>query len=351
MLKVFFIFSLTCCLAFNLSGQEYSFFIAGHVYGEQGVDNVGFHPPFKAKFPLIQNQEDIKFGVLLGDVVFYPSPEDWDEVDAEIDTLGIPVYIVPGNHDLQNRPLFEERYGITYSSFMYNNDLFILLDPLLNHWNISGEQFEFLQQTVLQNQINTENIFVMFHELLWYEEDNAYSYCGPNGFNQIADTINFWTEVIPFFEDLPNNVYMCAGDVGANLWVCNYMIDSYGFNITFFATGMGDGDGDNFMIINVDEDKVVTYEVIELEINEIEVDQVEEFVIWPNPIDRNLFIDVGEQTIISIEIFSIDGRKILSVNRESVNTAEVDVSCLPFGIYACVVSTTSKTYSRKFVKQ
>ena len=29
--------------------EPYSFFVAGHVYGKPGVDNAGFHPPFKQK--------------------------------------------------------------------------------------------------------------------------------------------------------------------------------------------------------------------------------------------------------------------------------------------------------------
>ena len=28
---------------------SYSFFVAGHVYGAPGVNNVGVHPPFKQK--------------------------------------------------------------------------------------------------------------------------------------------------------------------------------------------------------------------------------------------------------------------------------------------------------------
>ena len=44
--------------------KKYSFFVAGHTYGEPRIDNVGFHPPFKDKFEIINEDELISFGVL-----------------------------------------------------------------------------------------------------------------------------------------------------------------------------------------------------------------------------------------------------------------------------------------------
>lgn len=109
---------------------SYSFFVAGHTYGQPGINNVGFHPPFKQKSPYIQSRSEIEFGVLKVDIVSpFPNTQDWDEIDAEIDTLALLIYFAVGNHDMENRPLFESRYGITYFDFIYNNDLFIVLDP------------------------------------------------------------------------------------------------------------------------------------------------------------------------------------------------------------------------------
>jgi len=57
--------------------SSYSFFVAGHVYGAPGVNNVGFHPPFKHKLAYIQGRPEISLGVLLGDIVSpYPIAQD-----------------------------------------------------------------------------------------------------------------------------------------------------------------------------------------------------------------------------------------------------------------------------------
>ena len=82
-----------------------------------------------------------KFGFFTGDIVATGSDStDWIEVDNDVDSLGIPVYYTVGNHDMEDIPLYENRYGITYYSFKYNEDLFIVLDPNLAGWGIKNEQ-------------------------------------------------------------------------------------------------------------------------------------------------------------------------------------------------------------------
>jgi hypothetical protein len=241
---------------------SYSFFVAGHSYGKPGVDNEGFHPPFKEKFNLIQKDE-IQFGVLTGDIVWTGTEQNWNEIDRDIDSLGIPVYFAAGNHDMTDRALFEQRYGDTYYHFTVNHDLFIVLDPNLDYWNISGEQFRFLEHTVTHYKDSCDYIFVFFHQLLWWQEDNRYKNVIPNSFSGRADTVNFWTVVEPLFHDLPKPVVMFAGDVGAGSWSADYMYHSYD-NITFIASGMGEGPGDNFVIVHITADKKIDYELIDL---------------------------------------------------------------------------------------
>ncbi len=240
---------------------EYSFFVAGHTYGKPGVNNVGLHPPFKEKFDYIRSREEIKFGILTGDIVISSTKQNWDEVDADIDSLGLPVYFAVGNHSANNRQLIRDRYGDTYFSFTYDNDLFIILDPNIDKWNISGEQLDFLKTTLAENSENVDNIFVFFHQLLWWKKDNKYAHLRPNSFDGRADSINFWSEVEPLFSKLKNQVGMFAGDVGAADWSDDFMYDRYG-NITLIASGMGEGKGDNFVVANVHSDKSVTYELI-----------------------------------------------------------------------------------------
>ncbi|NRA12476.1 MAG: metallophosphoesterase, partial [Crocinitomicaceae bacterium] len=218
-------FAIMFLLSITSFGQQdstlYSFFVAGHTFGNSGVNNVGFHPPFKQKFSYLQSKPDLELGILTGDIVSaFPIAQDWDEIDADISILGIPVYFAVGNHDMENRPLFESRYGATYYKFKIHNDLFIVLDPNIDGWNISGNQLQFLQNTLNIDALTSDNIFVFFHKVLWKEVDNQFSHIIWNSTAGRSDSINFWPEIVPLFHDLPNEVTLFAGDLGAS-WSSN----------------------------------------------------------------------------------------------------------------------------------
>ncbi|MDA3817912.1 MAG: T9SS type A sorting domain-containing protein [Prolixibacteraceae bacterium] len=256
------VFLLSARLPAQTNDNLYSFFVAGHTYGKPGVDNPGLHPPFEKKFGYINNIPNIQFGILTGDIVS-PNPDvnDWIEVDSKIDSLGIPVYFAVGNHDMENRPVFEERYGNTYFCFTHSNDLFIILDPNIDQWNISGEQLTFLRNTISENHQSVDNIFVFFHQLLWWEKNNTYKKLHPNSFAGRADTINFWSEIIPLFKSIPNHTVFFAGDMGAASWSDDFMYDAFD-NIELICSGMGEGVGDNFVVVNVNSSKNIDYDLI-----------------------------------------------------------------------------------------
>lgn len=262
-----FITSFSCskneAITENQNVLEYSFFIAGHTYGKPNVNNVGLHPPFKNKFGFINNQEKIELGVFTGDIVIYGNDQEWDEVDKDVALLSPDIYFAAGNHDVTNRELFELRYGETYKSFIQNDDLFIILDPNIDNWNISGNQLQFLKNTLQNNASNVNNIYVFFHQLLWWTPDNIYKNFTPNSFQGRAETINFWTEVEPLFNELPNKTFMFAGDVGAINNGNDFMYHNYD-NITLIASGMGTELRDNFIIIDVAKNKEVSFRLIAL---------------------------------------------------------------------------------------
>ncbi len=89
------------------------------------------------------------------------------------------------------------------------------------------------------------------HPLLWWEPDNIYANIKPNSFAGMVSPINFWTDIEPLFHQLPNQVVFCAGDLEAASWSNDFMYDSYD-NIRLMGSGMGEGIGDNFIVINVD---------------------------------------------------------------------------------------------------
>ena len=345
---------------FSLSGhsQDYSFFIAGHIYGTPGTDSLGFHYPFKEKVPYLQNRSDIEFGIFTGDIVKHPDEEHWDAIDSDIVYLNLPIYFAVGNHEMYDRPLYESRYGDTYYSYYYNNDLFIILDPNIDEWNISGEQLIFLQNTLTNNNSNTNNIFVMFHELLWWDENNMFSDIGINSTEWRADTINFWTEIEPLFHNLNNNVIMCAGDIGASPTSSDVMYYNYD-NITFIASGMGEGIGDNFIVINVDSNNI-SYDLISLNTPNItDMGNLEDYFvdikpinidhsisIFPNPSTDFINIISKEKEINKIEIFDIFGKHVYNVSQTD-NNVIININTFAKGVYVVNITFTDLTKIRK----
>lgn len=268
--------SILCLMIFIISCQQevskpdtsYSFFVAGHTYGEPWIDHIGLYPPFQQKFDLI-NDRNASLGFLTGDIVKEGSEKNWNEVDSVLTYVDAKVFYIVGNHDLTDRELFESRYGKTYFSFNNKDDLFIILDPNIDQWNISGVQLEFLKET-LESAIDARNVFVFFHQLLWWEPNNKYKYVRMNSREGRADTINFWDEIIPLFRDIEKPVAMFAGDMGAVNWSDSYTYDlDTLLNITFIGSGMGNGDSDNFIIAHVSDSGFVDYELIALNNDDI----------------------------------------------------------------------------------
>jgi hypothetical protein len=283
------ILSISCDTDLTINPQDdhnsqlYSFFVAGHVYGAPGVDNPGVHPPFKEKFDLIQYDQNMKFGVFTGDIVISSTEQNWDEIDADLELLGLPVYFAVGQHDMSNRTLYEERYGKTWYSFMFEDDLFIVLDPNLDNWNISDSQLVFIEKQ-LENLSGVNNIFVFFHELLWWSPDNMFKDVPPNSTYWRADSINFWSEVEPFFHNLDHDVYMFSGDMGALTSRAAFMYYHYD-NMFLIGSGMGNMREDNFIIVRVDQDKSVSFRLIAL--NGEDIDALGKLEDYKLPVDTS----------------------------------------------------------------
>jgi len=237
---------------------RYSFFVAGHTYGTPGAENMGLYPPFRQRFDIIKNDSSVKFGVLTGDIVRSGTAANWDSVDRDLKELGIPVHFAAGNHDMSDRPLFESRYGRTYYSYIYDRDLFIILDPNIDGWNISHEQLQFLKDELQQKSGYADHIFVLFHQVLWWAPDNLFKNVDINSLSGRAEKINYWDEVEPLFHSLSKPVYLFAGDVGAFSTGDEFMYYHYD-NITLIASGMGGGKRDNFVIVDVLSDTTISF--------------------------------------------------------------------------------------------
>jgi hypothetical protein len=245
---------------------QQSFFVAGHAYGKPApTGEKELYPPFKEKFSFL-NSKNLSFGVLLGDVVRYPS--SWPNVLKELEDLTMPYYIARGNHDgpLDN---FEDMFGKSYQKFVQDNNLFIILDPNIDQWNISGDQLVFLKETLQYEGQNADHIFIFMHQLIWWSKEK-FSEPKPNWQQNRAETPNYWSTIQPILESIGKEVYLFAGDVGAfskEYKKKDHIIEYAYFkenNITYIATGMGGGVRDNIVIVDIYEDKSVKLNLIHL---------------------------------------------------------------------------------------
>jgi hypothetical protein len=261
--------SLTSCGV----NKNYSFFVAGHTFGnpyDKG-DRKGLYKLFKDKIPYINGQENMKFGVLLGDVVW--QPKFWPEAEKDILDFKMPIYIARGNHD-GSLNLIEEKFGKSYKSFVKNESLFIILDPNIDKWNISGEQLAFLKNEIKENKKTTSKIFVFTHQVIWWH-NKIYPKPFPNSIENKSPNVNYWSEIEPLLKETNKFVYIFAGDVGAfskehrkkdHIIEYDHHKDE---NITYVSSGMGGGIRDNFIIVDVLKTGEVNLRLIHLNGNDI----------------------------------------------------------------------------------
>ncbi len=124
-------------------------------------------PIFDTVIQRINQDKDIQFVVLLGDLVQYPTVETYRAFLAQRDDLHPPSVAVPGNHDVafKNHYFYHTIFGRFYYSFAVGDSLFIMLDDS-NEQRIDDEQFAWLRDQLQRGQ-NYKNRFVFMHVPLW----------------------------------------------------------------------------------------------------------------------------------------------------------------------------------------
>ena len=255
----FFLLSTNCSHFFKKKKPEvrekYSFFVAGHSAGTPYTNSQGLYYLFKEKIDFLNSSANLEFGFFTGDIVHSPTAESWGKIDQDKLDLNKPVYFIVGENEAQDRQLFVSRYGETYRSFIFNGDLFIILDTELDSCSITGDQLDFLKHVLIQNSA-ARRIFVFLHKLIWIGENNRYSILKDktNSLKGYDFNANFWKDVEPLFNGLNNDVYIFAGDVGV-AWSIPAFYDHYD-NIHFIASGMGGNNEENFVMVTVDESSV-----------------------------------------------------------------------------------------------
>ena len=254
---------------------DYSFLVAGHVYGDPGDFTLGFYPPFKDHIPYIQEYEKMRYAFFTGDVVRSGSDQShWDEFFEDVETLGIEYHIAAGNHDRGD--LFLEHFGQYYYDFREGDNLFIILSP--TSWNIEGEQLEYLIHTLDDHQ-DAENVFIFCHELIWWSPENIFANIGINWVGHYPGSTNYWEVVDPILSDHPSEIYMFNGDIGATWVADDYAYYNYG-NVHFVASGMGHEIDSNYLIVEIDTENKVS---LKLKATEGEIDRLGDITEYELP--------------------------------------------------------------------
>lgn len=242
----------------------YAFFVAGHSYGDPTNEENregGLFGPFRNCFHRIIDHPNMALGVLTGDVVHHSDTAHWEKAIAALEPLKVPLYLAPGNHDVNGELLHPFAFNTSFGYTQRENDLFIFLDPEDQGWNIPDEQLRFVD-SLLQNPSQYRNIFVFMHQVLWFDPniERKLSPTSPNNFTDRAETINF-ALLDQKLRALPNPVWYFAGDVGAYCTSYEVTIHSEG-NKHYLTSGMGCFIRSNYLIVEVNGKGDVAVEVV-----------------------------------------------------------------------------------------
>jgi len=101
----------------------------------------------------------------------------WKEFNTHAEKLDVPLYVLPGNHDISNEVMYDywnQKIGLRYYSFVHNNSLFILLNTeeykKTKDGEFGKEQLDFVREELDANK-DVNQTFIFFHRPLWYEKD------------------------------------------------------------------------------------------------------------------------------------------------------------------------------------
>ena len=251
--------------------QEYSFLVAGHLYGSPLSTN----PVYPSK-SLVSNTSFINslqssFFISLGDNCRNGDDTTALRIFNESFTrqIKIPIYTAYGNHD-GNRSSIEKRTGRkTYFSFLKKSELFIFIDSELDDNILNKECLNFFL-TILSNAIadtSIKNVFILSHKLIWSLSDEKYK--------KITDNSNdrkyrydryrtFYLNIKPLLDKASNtkDIYWISGDIGQP-WSLPIFYEKDN-KITYLATGLGDSPMDAILDFRVSDAKVniIAYDLI-----------------------------------------------------------------------------------------
>ena len=140
-----------------------------------------------AKLNLLQPEFVMSTGDLIDGYTTDPKVwnAQWEQFDALVNRLDMPFHYVPGNHDISNPLLLEawqKRHGTPWSSFVYQNVLFLTLHTEDRPFGgLGAEQIAWVQRTLAEHT-GVRWTMLFFHRPLWRENNQA-------GFEQVRTAL------------------------------------------------------------------------------------------------------------------------------------------------------------------
>lgn len=266
----FIIFTGCCKQPLNYESSKLKFAVAGHVYGNPITYTSTIYPPFLKALLRHEQQNYLNFLFLTGDVVPHPTDSNWKTAIAELNMSHADWHIAPGNHDFGGsiKYPFQRKYKAIvnpepFHFFRFRNNEFIVLNTSHNGWTINEIQKNSLASYLNQIKENeTENIFVFTHQLWWLNDPPdkfQLDSIQPNSDAMQLGSSNFWKDAFFMFSAFEIPIWFFAGDVGCLAQYESYYEDHYQ-NFHFYASGMGGGIKDNYLIVEVSEQGKVNIE-------------------------------------------------------------------------------------------
>jgi predicted phosphodiesterase len=199
------------------------------------------------------NSLDLDFVVFLGDSLTQPD-ESWNKLNEIVSNITVPIYFVPGNHDIFENGSFNQGYFLSemsnelYYTFEVKNKTFIVLNTVLgktNEYGISEEQISFLNE--VYGSTNNDK-FIFMHHCLFFNYDNLF--CNSRPYYES----NTWTEIAPIIQDETKAVFL--GDVGVHEPYFSYKEN----NLSYFGVGFSSQEDRIktprfFLYVEVEDDK------------------------------------------------------------------------------------------------
>jgi hypothetical protein len=170
---------------------------------------------------------------------------------ALFDRLRMPLYNVPGNHDLGMRS-YVQRYGPTHGVLDLGRLVVVLLDTERDNGDIKGEQLATL--TALADTLRGRPLLVLAHRPLWAEDDPQYADLF-RGNTRSAWPTNFRQDVAPLLEKAAARVpvYWVSGSMAGGA-PASIFFHRHAPGITFVQTAIRDEPRDALLVLDIGPD-------------------------------------------------------------------------------------------------